>query len=152
MLKSEPIEFFLRAIPESFLYLLGIYVFSKVRIHKRKFIKASVMIALVMYCIRLLPINYGVHTILSILFIIFLSIFYNKIDSIQAIKSTIIMFLIQFLSEGINMLILMSIFNKNLEGLFNNVMYKTLLGLPSLIITLIILYSFYKKKDAIKNG
>lgn len=152
MLESHPIELLLRGIPESFLYLLGIYVFSKVRIHKRKFIKASVIIALVMYCIRLLPINYGVHTILSILFIIFLSIFYNKIDSIQAIKSTIIMFLIQFLSEGINMLILMSIFNKNLEGLFNNVIYKTLLGLPSLIITLIILYSFYKKKDVIKNG
>ena len=146
MLELHPIELLLRGIPESFLYLLGIYVFSKVRINKRKFIKASLITALVMYCIRVLPINYGVHTILSILFIIFLSIFYNKIDSIQAIKSTIIIFLIQFLSEGINMFIIMSIFNKNLEGLFNNVIYKTLLGLPSLIITLIILYSFYKKE------
>ena len=31
MLKLEPIEFFFRAIPEGFLFILAIYVFSKTK-------------------------------------------------------------------------------------------------------------------------
>lgn len=154
MLKLEPIEFLLRTIPEGFLYLLGVYVFSKIRINKSNYITASLITAVALYFIRLLPIDYGVHTILIILFIIFLSMFYNKVDSIQAVKSTIITFIIQFLSEGINMVILNVIPNLNLNKLFNNPITKNLLGIPSLIITLIILilvYNIYKKKDEIKD-
>lgn len=154
MLDLKPIEFFLRAIPEGFLYILGIYVFSKIKIDKKKYIKGSLITAIVIYCIRFLPIDYGVHTILSILFIIFLSIFYNGIDQINVIKGTIITFIIQFLSEGINMLVISIIPNINLNKLFNKPEIKTLLGLPSLIITLIVcilFYNNYKKKDEIKD-
>ena len=154
MLELKPIEFLLRAIPEGFLYILGIYIFSKIKINKKKYIIASLITAVALYCIRQLPINYGVHTILLILFIIFLSILYNKIDPIQSIKSTIITFIIQFLSEGINMLILSIIPNIDLDSLFNNIIIKNFLGVPSLIITLIVLilfYNFYKKRDEIKN-
>lgn len=154
MLRLEPIEFLLRTIPEGFLYLLGVYVFSKIRINKINYITASLITAVALYFIRLLPIDYGVHTILIILFIIFLSMFYNKFDSIQSIKSTIIIFIIQFISEGINMLVLTSIPNLELDYLFSNAFIKNFLGIPSLIITLIVVmlfYDFYKKKDEIKD-
>lgn len=154
MLKSEPIEFFLRAIPEGFLYILGVYIFSKIKIDRNKYIKSSLITSIVVYCIRLLPIDYGVHTILTILFIIFFSMSYNKIDQIKVIRATITTFIIQFLSEGINMIILNFIPNLNVDNLFNDAIMKTFLGIPSLIITLIILILFYnscKKKDEIKD-
>ena len=154
MLKSEPIEFFLRAIPEGFLYILGIYIFSKVKIDRKKYVILSLITGIVIYFIRCLPIDYGVHTILTILFIIFFSMFYIKVDSIKIIKSTIINFMIQLLSEGINMIILNLIPNLDLERLFGNSIIKTLLGIPSLIITLMTLmlfYNNYKKRDEIRN-
>lgn len=154
MLKLEPIEILLRAIPEGFLYILGVYVFSKVRIHKKSYIISSLITSIAIYFIRELPINYGVHTILSILFIVFLSILYNEIDSIKVIRSTILTFIIQFLSEGINMIVLTSIPSLNLDKLFSVAICKTLLGLPSIAITLVVCIWFYnvnKKKDEIKD-
>ena len=154
MLKLEPIEILLRGIPEGFLYILGVYIFSKIKINRNKYITSSLITSVVICCIRFLPIDYGVHTILSILFIIFFSILYNKIDSIKATRATIITFIIQFLSEGINMLVLTSIPNLDLDYLFSNAVTKNFLGIPSLIVTLIVLmlfYNFYKRKDDIKD-
>lgn len=154
MLQAEPIEFLLRGIPEGFLYILGVYIFSKIKIDKKKYMIASLITAVVVYCVRLLPIDYGVHTILTILFIIFLTIFYNNIDQIKVIRATIITFIIQFLSEGINMAVLKIIPNLDLNSLFSDAKIKTFLGIPSLIITLIVLilfYNIYKKKDEIKD-
>lgn len=142
MLKLQPIEFLLRGIPESFLFILAIYVFSKTKINKKTYIISSLLYALSTYIIRLLPIDYGVHMILSVLCLLFISVVYNKFEVIVSIKSIIVMYLIQFVSEAINVAIL-SIMNLNLDELFKNPVNKTILGVPSLIISTIIISSFY---------
>jgi len=151
MLNLEPIELILRAIPEGFLYMLGVYIISRNNLEKYKYILSSIIIGVSVYIFRLLPISYGVHTILTILLVIFLSNIYNKIEVVSVIKSTIIIFIIQFLSEGLNILILKLIPNLDLDKLFNIPIYKNLLGIPSLIISLLILIVMkkyiYKKKD-----
>ena len=50
MLKLEPIEFFLRAIPEGFLIILGIYILSKTRIDKKKYLVSSIVYAITIFC------------------------------------------------------------------------------------------------------
>lgn len=148
MLKLQPIEFFLRAIPEGFLFIFAIYVFSKVKIDKKKYIISSLIFSSSVYIIRMLPISYGVHSILSMLFLVFFSILYNKIDVVKVIRSIILIYIIQFLSEGINMVIIK--FIPNFEILFKDPIYKTILGLPSLIIAGLIVITFYiifKKRD-----
>lgn len=151
MLNLEPIELILRAIPEGFLYMFGLYIFSKKEIEKKKYIISAIIIGLGIYIFRELPVNYGVHTMLTILLIIFLSSIYNKIEVISSIKSTIIMFIVQFISEAANILLLQLIPNLELDKLFSNTLYKTLLGIPSLIISLLILIGMKKyiekKKD-----
>lgn len=152
MLKLQPIEFFLRTIPEGFLFIFAIYVFSKVRLNRKKYIISSLIFSSLVYIIRMLPISYGVHTILSMLFLVFFSIIYNKIDVVRVIKSIIAIFIIQFLSEGINMIALQ--FVPNFQVLLKDAVYKTILGLPSLIIAGIIVYIFYriyKKRDEFKD-
>lgn len=154
MLKLQPIEFLLRGIPESFLFILAIYVFSKTKINIKIYIITSLLYAISTYVIRLLPINYGVHTILSLLFLGFLVIYYNKIDSIKALSSTIIIYLIQILTEGINVLLL-NVMDINIEQLVDNPFIKTMLGIPSLILSYLIVLIFYyinKKKMGENNG
>ncbi|MBU5454138.1 hypothetical protein [Caproiciproducens sp. MSJ-32] len=154
MLEIQPIEFFLRAIPEGFIYLLGVYVFSETKIDKERYVISSLIAAVAMFAIRFLPIVFGVHTILSILFIIILSIFYNKIDLISAIKGTIIHFIVQYLSEGINLVLLKYIFKLNFNLLLQDPISKSILGIPSLVLSLsfiFLYYKFFSRKDGFKN-
>lgn len=150
MLKLHPIEFFLRAIPEGFLFVLAVYIFSKTKIDKRKYVVASIIYGGILYLVRLLPINYGVHTILALMFLVLFVTMYNKIDTIKVMRSVLIIFLIQFLTEGLNILVINLIPNINIDILFNDPIAKALLGLPSLIVAYSIIYLFYllnKKKD-----
>lgn len=151
MLNLEPIELILRTLPEGFIYMLGVYIFSYKCINKSKYIISSIMSGVSIYIFRALPISYGVHTILTILLIVFLASTYNKIDVILVIKSTIMIFIIQFLSEGLNILLLGLFPSLDLDTMFNIPIYKNLLGIPSLIISLLILIVMkkyiYKKKD-----
>lgn len=142
MLKLQPIEFLLRTLPEGFLVILAIYLFSNTKIDKKKYFITSIIFSLSVFIIRRLPINYGVHMILSVLFLLFISVVYNKFDVIISIKSIIIIYLIQLFSEAINVAILNTM-NLNLDELFKDPVSKTVLGLPSLIISTIIILGFY---------
>ncbi|MDB1939273.1 hypothetical protein PMY49_00750, partial [Clostridium tertium] len=141
MLKLQPIEFFLRTIPEGFLFIFAIYVFSQINITRKKYIISSLVFSSSVYIIRLLPINYGVHMILSVLVLLFISIVYNKVEAIQSVKSIIILYMIQLISEAVNVLLL-NLMKLDLDKLFKNPIKKSILGLPSLLITLIIIVIF----------
>lgn len=153
MLQVQPIEFLLRGIPEGFIYILAVYVFSGTRLDKKRYVISALITAVLIYLIRLLPIVLGAHTILSILLIMFLSMNYNKINLTKAAKSTIIIFIIQYLSEAINMIIIKFIPNLDIDKVFVDPVSKCLIGIPSLIITItvILLYYFYNKKVDARN-
>ena len=142
MQQLKPIEFILRALPEGFLVILAIYIFSKTDIDKKKYLVTSIIFSITTYMVRLLPINYGVHMVLSVLILLLIVVSYNKIDVVSSIKSIIFIYLIQFVSEAINVLLL-NFMNIDLESQFENPIYKSIIGIPSLIITGIIILIFY---------
>ena len=148
MLEVRQIEFLLSSLPQGFIVVLAIYIFSKVDINKKKYLSTSVVFSIITFTVRLLPINYGVHMVLSVLFLLFIIVSYNKIDAVSAIKSIIFIYLIQFISEAINVLIL-NFMNVDLDTQFKNPIYKSIIGIPSLIITgviILIIYIFNNKK------
>lgn len=147
MLRLQPIEFILRAIPEGFLFILAVYIFSKTEIDKRKYITSSIVYAVTIFLVRLLPINYGVHSILALLFLVLFITIYNKIDTIKVMRSVLIIFIIQFLTEGLNIIILNLIPNIDLDSLLNSALIKNILGLPSLAAAYLIVYLFYLKNN-----
>ena len=152
MLKPEPIEFLLRAIPEGFLLILGVYVFSKKQIDRNQYLISSIVSSVVFFFIRKLPINNGVNTIIIIIYLILLSVFYNKIDLYRAVRSVISIFIVQFASEAINLVGLKLILNLNLDIIFVDPIMRNIAGIPSVVITAIITYIFYKifkKKDGL---
>lgn len=143
MLKSEPIEFLLRALPEGFLFIFAIYTFSKIRVDIKKYIISSIISAIIIFLVRMLPISYGVHTILAMGIVIILAIYINKIDMIKSIKSVLIFVIFQFLSEGLNVFIIQTICKVDMDKVFSNPVLKTLYGIPSLIILGTVILSYY---------
>ncbi|MGL5087050.1 MAG: hypothetical protein ACRC68_15270 [Clostridium sp.] len=144
MLKLEPIEFFLRGIPEGFLIMLAIFVFSKTEIDKKNYIITSLIGSCIFFFVRKLPINYGVHTVISAGLIITLAVVKNKVDIIKAIRATLIYMLSLFIAEGINIIIIEQILKQDLETALGDPISKSIYGIPSLIIVLIVILIYYK--------
>ena len=154
MLKLEPIEFFFRALPEGFLVILAIYVFSNTPINKKKYIITSLIGSCIAFAVRMLPIDYGVHTILAMAIIIILSVSINKIDIIKSIKAALIYSIFQLVAEGLNIFIIQNVLKADRNEVFSNVVLKTVYGLPSLVILGFIIFLYYiirLKKDELIN-
>ena len=150
MLKLTMFEFVIRSIPEVFVFMFAAYAFSKTKIDKKIYILSSLLLAVAVFVIRALPINYGVHTILNISFN---SI--NKIEIISSVKAAIIMAIILFASEGINVFILKFLLGDRLTMILSNPVLKTIYGLPSLLILASIVigyYIFLGKRNKLRNG
>lgn len=143
MEKLKLLEFFVRGLPESFLFIFAAYAFSKTKFHLTKYLLSSVILALVGFITRSLPINYGVHNILNIFAFILLIYNINKIDLIKSIKTGIISAILQFVCELINIFIIQYIFKQEISYVFSNPTLKTLYGIPSLLIFGIIVALYY---------
>lgn len=150
MLKLSIFEFIFRAMPESFIYMFAIYSLSKTIVDKKKYLISSILMVMCVFIIRLLPINYGVHTILNIIMAIVITSTISKIDILKSIRASITMIIVLFSCEGLNVAILRIILGSRLEEILSNTVMKTIYGLPSLILFGVIITLYYitlKKRD-----
>lgn len=148
MLRLTAFEFIVRAVPEAFVYIFASYALANNKLNTKRYIISSILLATCTYFIRMLPINYGVHTILYIIMQTIILISISKIDIILAIKSSIITTICLFVVELLNLLILNFVFKEQLESIMSNPISKTIYGLPSLVGFAIvsICYYYLKKK------
>ncbi|MFA9399318.1 MAG: hypothetical protein ACERKV_13775 [Clostridiaceae bacterium] len=152
MLKLTWIEFFMRAIPEAFITVFGIYIIAKHEIIKSRYILCSISVALVAYFVRFLPIHIGINIIINNVFIICV-VMIAGIPLLRAIYSTIFTMLLLLIGELINT-ILFDIFSINIEIAFKNAFTKCMLEIPSLIfliLAILFIYFLFNKKEAVKN-
>jgi hypothetical protein len=143
MLQISWFEFIVRGIPEGFLFIFAAHAFSKTGIKLNKYLLSCVLYCIIVYLIRLLPIQYGVHTILNLIILIILLSCINNIDIIKSIQAGIITFILGFISDGIVVSFIQFILKKDLEILLKNPTLKTLYGLPSVLILGIVAAVFY---------
>ena len=142
MLKLTFLEIFLRGLPEGFLFMFAVYVFSKTVINIKRYILSSIILVGAVYLIRLLPIQYGVHTILGIIVIIVLAVNINKISIIKSIQSSLMAMILEFICEGINVFIIQYIFKADIMYLLSDPSLKILYGIPSLLIFAAIVFIY----------
>lgn len=145
MLKLSVFELFARLIPEVLVFIFAAYVFTKTKIEGKQFIISSVLLGICVFTIRMLPINYGVHTILNIIMLTIIACTVIKADIIEGIKSSLLTAIILFALEGINIMILRMLVGENLENIISNPVTKTLCTLPSLIGLLVVVWIYYKQ-------
>lgn len=150
------IDFFLRLIPEGLIIILAGYAVSKKDMNIKLYLLASILLALLTFVLKMLPISTVLPMILSTISTVILLVLINKIKVIYAIISTFICFILLIITEGLNILILENVFNIETEIVFQNSssFSRNIYGLPSLLIygLIIILYYFIsKRKKAKKN-
>ena len=131
MLHLSFLELVFRAIPESFALMFGMYIFSNTTIKLSNYIISSLILASSAYLVRFLPI--------SIIVLIGISIYISNNTLLRAVRGGILSIVLLFICEGINMLILQSIYGEGLTYIFKNPTTKIIYGLPSLIIFIVIL-------------
>jgi hypothetical protein len=128
------LEFFFRGVPESFLFALAVYILSKAKFDKGKYLVSSVILSGTAFITRMLPIAYGVNTILGVVALIVVASNVIKIDIVKSIRASITIVIILFLCEGINVSFIQYVLDKDLTVVFQDPISKTLYGLPSLLI------------------
>ena len=152
MLKIGIVEFLIRLAPESFFLIFGMQAFSNSKINRNKYILTSILLSIIMYSIRLLPIHYGVHTILNIIAIVLICIFINKITTIESITYTLILMSFLALSEAFNLYFIYKILGANIANTLENPVKKCIYSMPSIIILVIIgLFIFKIKNRRVKD-
>lgn len=129
MLQITWIEFFLRAIPEMFILIWGIHIVARKPFDMPKYIFSCLVLALLSFFIRWLPISFGVHMIINMILIIGIMVII-KISLVKAIYSTLLMFFMLSLSEVLNMVIL-NLLNISMDNI--SPVLKCVFGVPSLI-------------------
>lgn len=144
MIKLTIFEFFIRGIPESILFIFTAYAISKTTINYKKCLFSGIILAVIGFVTRYLPINYGVHTILNLFAFIILSYNINKIDLVKAIKAGAISMFLQSLCELINIGIIQFLFKQDMDYILSVPKLKTLYGIPSLLIFGAIAVAYYK--------
>jgi hypothetical protein len=143
MLKLSMIELFLRLVPEALFLILAGYAFSKTKVNRSKYILSSILFGSINYLIRLLPIDYGVHTILGLICYVILLNKINNISLIKAIQVSFISTIIMFICEGISIAIIQFVLKKDVNAIFSDPLLKIIYGVPSLLIFGCIICAFY---------
>lgn len=146
MLQLSLIEFIFRAIPEALILSFGVYTFAHIPVSKRIIIKTSLILAIIIFGVRSLPISYGIHTLLGLTAIMVIVRVLHKVDFVKAIQGVIITVIIQFIVELINTFWIQVVLSKDLEMIFTNPYKKLAYGMPSLLIWGVIIWIFYKKR------
>lgn len=150
MIKLSIFEFFCRGIPEAFVFVLASLIFTKKIIDKKKLVISSILYAIVAYLVRLLPIHFGVHSIIIMMIYVVISILINNISISKSIFYVLIEFIVLLNCELANMLILHWM-NVDISVIVESPPKKVLYFLPSLILFIIEMILFYIVIDKIRK-
>lgn len=142
MLKLTLFEFFLRIIPESILAVLSIYIFSFSRIKIKPVLISSALFALTTYLVRMLPIQFGVHTIIIMMIYILINIFVNNIPITKSISSVLLFTIFLSICEFVNMIIL-NLLKIDMQFEFRDSIVKIVYTTPSLVLFGGVILVFY---------
>ena len=152
MLESSLVYIITRTFPESLILVLSGVVLLGINIDKKRIFKDGIILGMIIGIIRLLPITFGVHSILSMISLCIILLRYDNNDIVKSMVSTCLVWISLALSECIYILISISILNIKVERLTDNTTLQgAIITLPSLLIMfLIVLLLKYAKDNILK--
>ncbi|WP_071119611.1 hypothetical protein [Romboutsia timonensis] len=152
MLESSLVYIITRTFPESLILVLSGVVLLGINIDKKRIFKDGIILGMIIGIIRLLPITFGVHSILSMISLCIILLRYDNNDIVKSMVSTCLVWISLALSECIYILISISFLNIKVERLTDNTTLQgAIITLPSLLIMfLIVLLLKYAKDNILK--
>lgn len=142
-------------LPQDISIIIGIYTFNKQKIQFKKFLACIVITLVAVSLIRLLPISFGIHTLLSMIVLIFLGVYFLGFPIHKTIMSVFLTFIIILILETSSMKMLTLIYGSNgFQSIMDNPITNAVAGFPvSVLLFVIILILYFKlTKQAIRSG
>lgn len=151
MLSSSLSYIIIRSFPECILMIISGYILLNINIQVSDIIKKSIVYVAIVLFIRMLPISFGIHTILSMFVLGIILYKFKHQNIIPTILTIAKIFVCLGISEGIYMAISTVILKIPVEMLADNTSVESaMLSLPSLIV-FICLVLLLKKVENIIN-
>lgn len=149
MLHTSPGYILVRTFPEcAIVLIIGCY-FLNLKVSRTTLLKKTLILGIIQSFIRMLPISFGIHTIIGMAFVLFMLVDMSKDTFINAIMALCKIFLCLILSESIYIKLLIDVLSVPYESFVNNyTVIGAIYSLPSLVIFagLSILVGFVTKK------
>lgn len=139
MLKLPIIALFLRTIPEGILVIFASHVIHGYQLNLKRILLTGGILGVCTYIARLLPVHFGVHTIILLSALIFLLVKMHGFNTSKAITSALLSFIILSISDLILVFMYVNVLKMSTDVLLDMSTKSILLGLPSLFLLLIIL-------------
>jgi hypothetical protein len=122
-----------RIIPEALFFVWAFYTLSQTKIKLKRYFLSSIIGVMLVCGVKLLPIDFGVHTLILIAGYIITNVVINQINIIKSIVVTLGVIIIEFICEIIDLFVIENIFKANTEYIFSNSQLKILYELPSFL-------------------
>lgn len=152
MLESSIVYTLVRTFPESLVLVLSGMMLLGDSIDTKQVFKKGILLGLTIVFIRLLPINFGVHTMLAMISFGLIIFKLSDKDIIKTMIATCTVWIALVLSEGIYSIIATVIFKIPINILMNKDLEGALITLPSLIIILTLVFMFKGIKNKVSRS
>lgn len=137
-------ELIIRIIPENLVFIGASFILTKTKIDKKNFVLSSFLLCIFVHITRLLPVDFGITSLLILFFLVFLNVKINKIKPIESIKASVLIFITMFLSEFISIIFMQVVLKLNMNEIFKNTVTRAIAGIPSLFIFAIFIFIIHK--------
>lgn len=139
-MKIPFLAFIFQGIPESIAMVTLAFVIARIPLQWKKIVFIGLIIATTSYVLRLLPIIFGIHTVLLIVlfFILLLWLGSNNVNTV--LIACLISNLATIISETLCLGLLMPLFGLTFDMLYENTLLRILMTLPQVIVVFIAAY------------
>ncbi|MDD4699805.1 MAG: hypothetical protein PHV07_06045 [Oscillospiraceae bacterium] len=133
-------------LPQTLANVISIYAFNKKKINDKNFWIAIIVSLSAIFCIRLLPISFGIPTVLCMVVLILFGVYLLKFSIYKTTLGVLFIFVVSALLELVTFKVITLIFGKgSLIDILDNGFTNALAGFPSsilLFVLALVAYSF----------
>ncbi|MFZ7103531.1 MAG: hypothetical protein ACOWWO_12885 [Peptococcaceae bacterium] len=136
---SLPVFVFM-GIPEGIALATLAFTILDLKVSLKYLFLVGTTLSTVVYLLRLLPITFGVHTIISILVLFFILNILFKANVILSIMVSLTTYLILILSETISIIVCVKIFNLTQVIIEDDLLLEIAIGYPHILLIFLTAY------------
>jgi len=138
------IKYIFGFVLQGFVLLLGIYTFNKQKIILKEYFIAAILVAIISFVMKFLPIIIGVQTIMNMIFMYLVCVIYLKMQPYKTIRSTSLCVVLILLSEMIVTAVAVVIFGQDqFQIIVSDASQRHYIGTMANIVFAVIIISLY---------
>lgn len=141
-----------QGIPESIAIATFAFAVAKIHFSLKKLILIGLIIAFTSYFVRLLPLTFGIPTIINMIMLFILLVFVGKGSITVSLIATLLSSLSIIIVENICLPLLMTISGITSELFFANTLIRILITLPQVVVMFVLAFlirKFRTRKDSV---